>query len=154
MTTAAIAIGSNLGDRAEHIELAREALASLPQTRLAAFSSSHETEAVGPGTQGRYLNAAAVVETSLSPRQLLNELLRIEQVCGRVRGEKWGPRTLDLDLIHYGEQVIDEPGLHVPHPHMHERQFVLDPLAEIAPQMMHPLLNRSVQQLRDALWED
>lgn len=151
MVLAAIAIGSNLGQRAKHIEVARQALAALPRTQLIAFSSSHETAAVGPGAQGQYLNAAAVIETAMSPRDLLNHLLRIEQTAGRVRGEKWGPRTLDLDLLLYGDQVIDEPGLKVPHPHMHERRFVLDPLAEIAPEMVHPVLRQTVKQLRETL---
>ena len=148
-----VGLGSNLGDREKHIGIARGALAALPRTRLVAFSSSHRTAPVGPGTQGEYLNAAAVIQTELLPREVLDHLLAIEQSAGRLRGEKWGPRTLDLDLILYGDQVIDEPGLHVPHPRMHQRRFVLDPLAEIAPRMMHPLLKRTVQQLRDALRE-
>ncbi len=147
MTTAAIAIGTNLGDREAHIAHARAALARLPRTTLVAFSSVHDTEPVGPVPQGRYLNAAAIVDTELSARELLDELQRIEHEAGRVRGERWGPRTLDLDLLLFGDAVIDEPGLHVPHPRMHERTFVLGPLAEIAPEIFHPVLGRSVEKI-------
>ena len=147
---AAIALGSNLGDRTAHMALARGELDRLPRTRLVAFSSLHETEPVGPGEQGRYLNAAALLETDLPPRDLLNHLLRIEQLAGRVRGEKWGPRTLDLDLLLYDDRIIDEPGLHVPHPRLHERAFVLGPLNEIGPQLRHPLLRKSIADIAGA----
>lgn len=131
---ACVALGSNLGDRHAHINAAFQALAALCDCRLLAASSVHETEPVGPAGQDRYLNAAAVLETTLGPAALLERLLEIERSQGRrrEREERWGPRTLDLDLILFGPHVIAEPGLTVPHPRMLEREFVLAPLAEVA----------------------
>ncbi len=137
---ACIALGSNLGDRHAHIRAALDALAALPRTTLLAASSIHETDPVGPVTQGRFLNAAAAIDTSLPPRELLDRLLAIEQSRGRDRSaeQRWGPRTLDLDLLLYGSLVINEPGLVIPHPRLHERRFVLEPLAEIAAETLVP----------------
>lgn len=151
MVQALIGIGSNLGDRAAHIEFSRNALAELPDSTLTAFSSIHETAPVGPVRQGAYLNAAAALDTSLDPHALLEHLRRIEQQAGRVRHERWGPRTLDLDILLYDDRVIDTDTLTVPHPHMHERAFVLDPLCEIAPDAQHPTLNKSVRQLHESI---
>jgi 2-amino-4-hydroxy-6-hydroxymethyldihydropteridine diphosphokinase len=150
---ACVALGSNLGDRRAHIDAAVAALRALPVTRLAAASAVIETEPVGPVRQGRFLNAAAVLETTLTARELLTHLQRIERSRGRERstGERWGPRTLDLDLILFGDAVIDEPGLTVPHPRLHERRFVLEPTAQIAPHAVVPTLGRTVRQLLDAL---
>lgn len=144
--TAAIGIGSNLGDRRAAIEVAFEGLADLG--RVAARGPVIETAPVGPAGQGHYLNSAAVIETVLTPRELLDGLLSIERRFGRdrVREVRWGPRTLDLDLLLYDERVIDESGLTVPHPMMHERSFVLEPLAAIAPDMRHPVLDRTVAE--------
>ena len=147
MARAYIAIGSNLGDRSAHIALARSQLARLPRTRLITFSRTYETDPLGPPGQGKYLNAAAVLETELQPVELLDGLRDIERQAGRQRREKWAARTLDLDLLLYDEQIIDTPDLKVPHPHMHERRFVLEPLAEIAPGAVHPQLNRTVRRL-------
>jgi len=149
---ACVGLGSNLGDRAATIRCAIEELSRLSRTRLVASSSLHETAPVGGVPQGPYLNAAAVIETSLSPRELLGQLLRIERAAGRDRAkeQRWGPRTLDLDLILFAARIISEPDLKVPHPLMHERMFVLEPLAEIAPRAVHPVLNRTVIELRDA----
>ncbi|MFT5424205.1 MAG: 2-amino-4-hydroxy-6-hydroxymethyldihydropteridine diphosphokinase [Phycisphaerales bacterium] len=140
---AAIALGSNLdsalGDRASHLAAARVAIGELPGTTLLAVSKDFETDPVvaegaDPAGQGKFLNAAVTVETSLAPMELLTRLLQIERTRGRdrEREERWGPRTLDLDLILFGDRTIDEPGLQLPHPRMHERLFVLDPLAEVA----------------------
>lgn len=150
---ACVALGSNLGDRAATIRRAIEELSRVPRTRLVASSSLHETAPVGGVPQGPYINAAALLETSLSPRELLKEMLRIEREAGRdrVKEQRWGPRTLDLDLILFGDRIINEPDLKVPHPLMHERMFVLEPLAEIAPRLLHPVLKRTVIELRDAL---
>ncbi len=148
-TQACIALGSNLGDRAANIQSAVKALRHVPLTTIVHTSSLLETESVGPIPQPRYLNAAARIETSLTARALLNHLLEIERECGRDRSkeQRWGPRTLDLDLLLYGEEVINEPGLCVPHPRMHERLFVLVPASEVAGDMLVPTMNATVGQL-------
>lgn len=137
---AAIAIGSNLGDRAAHVRFAFDGLARLPGTELLAASDLFETDPVGPPDQARYFNAAALVLTRLSPRELLARLLELERLRGRARSSetRWGPRTLDLDLLVFGDLVIDEPGLTVPHPRLRERRFVLEPLAQAAPELRVP----------------
>ncbi|MFG0246040.1 MAG: 2-amino-4-hydroxy-6-hydroxymethyldihydropteridine diphosphokinase [Phycisphaerales bacterium JB052] len=139
-TEAYIAIGSNLGDRAQTIESAVDSIRALDQTELVCVSSIIETEPVGPDGQGAYLNGALCVRTGLGPRPLLEALLEIERTHGRDRDheQRWGARTLDLDLLVYGDQILDEPGLCVPHPRLHERSFVLIPLAEIAPELSIP----------------
>ncbi len=144
-----IALGSNLGDRAEHIVRALIKIAEIPKTRLLRRSRVIETAPVGPEAQGSYLNAAAILRTALAPRDLLDHLLRIEREAGRVRdpANRWGPRELDLDVLLYADRVISEPDLTIPHPRMHERAFVLAPLAEIEPNAMHPQLNKTAAQL-------
>jgi len=137
---AAIALGSNLGDRHAHVAAAVRALADLPCSKLLTVSNTFETEPVGPIPQGRYINAAAKIETTLPPRTLLEQLLLIEKSEGRSREteQRWGPRTLDLDLLLYDQLVIDEPGLQLPHPRLHERLFVLQPLAQVWPDARVP----------------
>jgi 2-amino-4-hydroxy-6-hydroxymethyldihydropteridine diphosphokinase len=144
-----VALGSNLGDRRAHLDFALSALGDLPLTSLGAVSGIVETEPVGSVPQGRYLNAAAEVRTGLSPRRLLESLLEIERSRGRDRARElqWGPRTLDLDLLLYGDRMIDEPGLTVPHPRLHERLFVLVPLAQVAGGTLVPGHGRSVTEL-------
>lgn len=152
--TAAIGLGANLGVREENIRNAVAATGSLPGTRLLAVSTLHETVPIGgPSGQGNYLNAAILIETSLDAPALLRHLLAIERSMGRdrAREERWGPRIIDLDLLLFGDSVIDLPGLKVPHPRMHERAFVLAPLAEIGEELMHPTLHRSVRELEQAL---
>lgn len=150
---AAIALGSNLGDRRANILGAVDALAHAAGVRLLAVSSIHETSPVGPVPQGPYLNAAATLRTTLAPRALLDLLLGIERAFGRdrAREQRWGPRTLDLDLLLYAERIVDEPGLTIPHPRMHERLFVLEPLAEIAGQWVLPTRALNITTLRDLL---
>jgi 2-amino-4-hydroxy-6-hydroxymethyldihydropteridine diphosphokinase len=146
--TAYIALGSNLGDRRAYLDQALQALRTRPGVVVGKVSSYHETAPVGgPAGQGAYLNAAAELHTDLEPRALLKVLLEIEQQFGRVRTERYGPRTLDLDLLLYGDFVSREADLTVPHPRMHERPFVLNPLVEIAPEAVHPVLGRTVQDL-------
>jgi 2-amino-4-hydroxy-6-hydroxymethyldihydropteridine diphosphokinase len=146
MTTVAIAIGSNLGDRAAHVRFARDRLALL-LTHLET-SSTYETEPVGvPAGHGAFLNAAAVGETSLTPDALLDALLAIERERGRERPFPLAPRTLDLDLILFGDVVVETERLKVPHPRFRERAFVLDPLAEIASGLRDPVTGKTVAEL-------
>jgi 2-amino-4-hydroxy-6-hydroxymethyldihydropteridine diphosphokinase len=133
-----VGLGSNLGEREAMIRLALEQLAQVPDTTLVRASSLYDTEAVGDTEQPNFLNAVAEVETRLSPRQLLWNLLLIERRLGRVRTRRWGPRTIDLDLLLFGDQVLDEPGLQVPHPELIRRSFVLVPLVELDPLVVHP----------------
>lgn len=137
MTWACVGLGANLGDREATI---RAALAALPG--VVAVSELRETDPVGVVDQPPFLNGAAVLETELSPRELLDTLLAIERELGRDRREhdlmRWGPRTIDLDLLLYGDETIDEPGLTVPHPRLHERRFALEPLLELDPERVVP----------------
>jgi 2-amino-4-hydroxy-6-hydroxymethyldihydropteridine diphosphokinase len=145
----AIALGSNLGERQRYIEDAVRVLkASVDELRVSSF---YDTAPVDVGDQPRFLNAAAVGVTSLTPRALLETLLDIERRCGRVRPYPGAPRTLDMDVVLYGQAVIDEPGLKVPHPRFRERRFVLQPLAEIAPFWVDPVTQRTIRDLLDAL---
>ena len=139
MTRAYVGLGANLGDRERMLRAAVDALAAEEGIEVVSVSTLRETEPVGVGGQPRFLNGAAELETTLTARELLDRLLALEQRFGRVRipGEH-GPRTLDLDLLLYGGEVIDEPGLTVPHPRLHERRFVLEPLAELAPGLVVP----------------
>ena len=149
MTRAAIGLGGNLGDAATTLRQAIEVLGALPGTRLLRASRLYRTPAWGMTAQPDFINAVAVVETTLAPIALLEHLLAIERRFGRVRveGERWGPRTLDLDLLLHGEAQLDVPGLLLPHPRLHERAFALLPLAEIAPDAVIPCRGT----VRDAL---
>jgi 2-amino-4-hydroxy-6-hydroxymethyldihydropteridine diphosphokinase len=138
MATAFIGIGANLGDRESHLRGALELLAAEEGIEVVAVSCLRETEPVGPVEQGLFLNGAVQVATELPPAKLLERLLEIEQRLGRVRRERFGPRTIDLDLLVYGSEVVDEPGLKLPHPRLHERRFALEPLAELAPGLVVP----------------
>jgi 2-amino-4-hydroxy-6-hydroxymethyldihydropteridine diphosphokinase len=139
MPRAYVALGSNLGDREQMLRRALEDVAAVPGIEVLACSSFRETDPVGFLDQPRFLNAAAVLETELGARELLARLLDVERRLGRTRaGPPLGPRTIDLDLLLYGDETIAEPGLQVPHPRMHERRFVLEPLAELAPGLTVP----------------
>jgi 2-amino-4-hydroxy-6-hydroxymethyldihydropteridine diphosphokinase len=140
VTLACIGLGANLGDAAQTLRAAFAAMAVLPLTTLRARSQLYSTPAWGNEDQPAFVNAAALLDTGLEPTALLEALLGIERDFGRVRDAAvhWGPRTLDLDLLLYGEAVIDLPQLKVPHPYLHERAFALLPLAEIAPEAMIP----------------
>jgi 2-amino-4-hydroxy-6-hydroxymethyldihydropteridine diphosphokinase len=142
----AIALGSNLGNPLETLNGAIDTLATHPQLRLICRSSWYLTAAIGP-PQPDYLNGCATLETQLSPHELLTLLLGIEDQFGRVRNERWGARTLDLDLLLYDDRQITTEGLELPHPRMSQRAFVLVPLAEIASDWIDPVSSRSIQQL-------
>jgi 2-amino-4-hydroxy-6-hydroxymethyldihydropteridine diphosphokinase len=143
---AAIALGSNLGDREARLAFAVRRLSALLSNLRQ--SRWYDTDPVGvPGDQPRYLNGVVVGETTLSARELLDELLAIEQAAGRTRPSLLAPRTLDLDLILYGNRIIQQPGLVVPHPRFRERLFVLEPLAAIAPDLVDPVSGESIRAL-------
>ena len=147
--TAYIGLGSNLGDRSKNLSGAIERLSRIGMT--GAISAIYETKPWGvDGYQPRYLNQVAAVNTTLDPLEVVAELLGIEHSLGRIRQEKNAPRTLDLDLLLHGESVVDASGVAVPHPRLHERAFVLVPLAEIAPDIIHPVLNQTIFELAEA----
>jgi 2-amino-4-hydroxy-6-hydroxymethyldihydropteridine diphosphokinase len=133
-----IGLGSNLANPQTQVLSAQNELAKLPQTRLIAASSLYKSPPMGPQDQPDYINAVAALETSLSPNDLLDHLKKVEQQHGRVKQRHWGERTLDLDILLYGQQQIEEEHLHVPHKGIAERAFVLYPLAEIAPELVIP----------------
>jgi 2-amino-4-hydroxy-6-hydroxymethyldihydropteridine diphosphokinase len=139
MTIAYVGLGANLGDREAMLRSALEQLRTEPGMRVTAVSAFRDTAPVGLVDQPRFLNAAAAVETELGARELLDRLLGIERRLGRRReGPRFGPRTIDLDLLLYGDERIDEPGLHVPHPRLHERLFALEPLTELDQSLVVP----------------
>lgn len=138
MPSAYIGVGSNLGDRERAIEDALRLLDAHQGIDIVAVSKVRETDPVGVLDQPRFLNAAARLETNLPPRVLLNRLLGVERELGRVRNERYGPRIIDLDLLVYDDEVVDGPGLHVPHPHLHKRRFVLEPLNDLDPSLEVP----------------
>ena len=142
MTRAFVGAGANLGDREATI---RAAVAALPG--VVGVSQLRETDPVGVVDQPPFLNGATVLETDFSPRELLDALLAVERELGRERRERWGPRTVDLDLLLYGDEMIDEPGLTIPHPRLHERRFALEPLLDLDPELAIPGRGRVVDLL-------
>jgi 2-amino-4-hydroxy-6-hydroxymethyldihydropteridine diphosphokinase len=139
MARAYVGLGANLGDREATLRAAVAGLGAIEGVRVAAVSSFRETDPVGYLDQPRFLNGAAAVDTTLRPRELLNALLAVERSLGRTReGPRFGPRTIDLDLLLYGDESVDEPGLRVPHPRLQERAFALEPLAELDPGLVVP----------------
>ncbi len=138
MTRAYVGLGANLGPREVTLLRAVDLLAAADGVEIVAVSRLQDTEPVGVVDQPAFLNGAVALDTGLSPRGLLDVLLGVEQELGRVRAERWGPRTVDLDLLLYGAETVDEPGLRVPHPRLHERRFALEPLAELDPDLVVP----------------
>jgi len=149
--TAYLSLGSNQGDRVANLRSAIGALQTLG--RVVAESSFYETEPVEYTQQPWFVNCAVALETDKMPKQLLSAVLKIERQMGRRRSASVpkGPRLIDIDILLFGTAVVDTPELQIPHPAMHKRRFVLEPLAEIAPDARHPVLNRSIRELRDAL---
>jgi 2-amino-4-hydroxy-6-hydroxymethyldihydropteridine diphosphokinase len=146
LTKCAIALGSNLGDSLATLKSAIATLNNTPEITVNSHSSWYKTAPVGP-PQPDYINACAILEVALEPEQLLATLLEIEIKFNRIRREKWGPRTLDLDLLLYDDLILETPTLTLPHPRMTERAFVLVPLAEIAPDWVHPVTKSAIAQI-------
>jgi 2-amino-4-hydroxy-6-hydroxymethyldihydropteridine diphosphokinase len=143
-------LGSNLGDRHLFLKQAIEQIGRDIAPVIKA-SSVYETQSWGKTDAPDYLNQVIMLQTSLSAQTILQKILNIENVLGRHREEKWGSRTIDIDILFYGQEVINQPGLQVPHPELHKRRFTLEPLAEIAPEMVHPLLNKHILQVKTEL---
>jgi 2-amino-4-hydroxy-6-hydroxymethyldihydropteridine diphosphokinase len=144
-----LSLGSNVGDREHHL---RDAIARLEtKGRIVSVSSFYETEPVEFTDQAWFLNCAVTLETTETPEQLMAALLHIEQEMGRQRIQRKGPRTIDIDILLFGDTILDSPALTIPHPAMHQRRFVLQPLAEIAPEVRHPVLKKTARELLDGL---
>jgi 2-amino-4-hydroxy-6-hydroxymethyldihydropteridine diphosphokinase len=138
VTLAYVGLGANLGPREVTLLRAVDLLAAADGVEAVEVSQLRETDPVGVTDQPPFVNGAVALETTLTPRELLDLLLSVERELGRVRAERWGPRTIDLDLLVFGDEVVDEPGLRVPHPRLHERRFALEPLAELDPGLAVP----------------
>ncbi len=146
-TTAYVALGANLGDRKANIAAAARLLDASEHITLTGMSNLVESEPLGPADQPKYMDAVACIETDLSPQSLFEKMVSIEDQLGRARGEKWGPRTIDLDLLLYGGEIISTPALTVPHSQMHLRSFVLKGMSQLNGELMHPVLKRSMNEL-------
>ena len=142
-----LGLGSNVGDREEYIEQVVFLLGKTNGITVVKRSTNYETEADGVEDQPPFLNAAIEIETTLSPQKLLSVIQETENTLGRERGIEWGPRTIDIDILLYGDEIISDDKLQIPHPLLHERLFVLQPLAEIAPEAIHPTLEKTISDL-------
>jgi 2-amino-4-hydroxy-6-hydroxymethyldihydropteridine diphosphokinase len=143
-------LGSNLGDRQGFLQQAITFIAA-EIAPIVKRSSIYETEAWGKTDEPNYLNQVIQLKTDIAPRVLLEKVLAIEHELGRKRMEKWGSRTIDIDILFYGDQVVEEPGLNIPHPQLHNRRFTLSPLEEIAPELLHPVLHKNISELKSEL---
>lgn len=146
-----LGLGSNIGHRAANVKRACRLIDQIEGVRLVRTSSLIETKPVGHEDQPDFINGVVEIETTLPPRGLLTEIKRIEHEMGRVETFRYGPRLIDIDILLFGDRIIDGPGLTIPHPRMHERLFVLGPLAEIAPEAVHPVLRKTILELYEAL---
>ncbi len=146
-SAAYIGLGSNLGDREANLSRALNLMAGLPETKVLRVSSVYRTQPLGKADQPEFLNMAAEVGTGLEPGQLLKSLQEIESRLGRRREELWGPRTIDLDILYYGDRTVKEPGLVIPHPRAHQRAFVLEPLSELEPDLADPVTGMTVKEM-------
>jgi len=155
LSTAYISAGSNIGDRIGYLQQANILLKDTPGVEVSAISSIYETEPVGYKDQEWFANAVLKIETDLSPSDLLAERLRIESKLGRERKdeERWGPRTLDLDILFYDSEVVSEDDLRIPHPRMHERAYALVPMLELDPDFIHPIIGKTVLEIHNELEE-
>ncbi len=151
MHDAFLGIGSNVGDKEQNIAKAISLVSRMERTVIEKSSSLYKTEPVGYSDQDWFVNAVIRIKTPMNPNELLTALLAIEQELGRQRGRKWGPRIIDLDILFYDGLILEEDGLTLPHPHLHDRAFVLKPICEIAPDFMHPVLQRSLSAIYDEL---
>lgn len=149
-----LGIGSNLGDPIENCRAALREIASLKNVQVLRRSSLYRTEPVGDTPQDWFVNGVVEVRTTFTALQLIKALQRVEQALGRERNERWGPRTIDIDILLYGREIIKTESLVVPHPEMHKRRFVLAPINEIAPYEIHPLYGVSMKGLLDRLEDD
>ena len=154
MYVAYIGFGSNIGDRLKHIQNAIHVLSKTEGISLQKISSVYKTDPVGYETQGEFLNGVAAIQTNLSPLSLLHTLKDIETAIGRQHRIRWGPREIDLDILIYGDLCLQTEQLVVPHPEMHLRRFVLVPLAEITPNLVHPVFQETIQKLLERLVDD
>lgn len=149
--TAYLGLGSNLGNRMKNLEMAYAAIAGHPDIRVTASSSYYETEPVGFRNQGWFINQVLRIETILSPYEILKVTQYTEHHLGRKREIPWGPRSIDIDVLLYGNKVMEDPDLIIPHPHLTERRFVLIPLSEIAPSLIHPVMGKSIEDILSEL---
>jgi 2-amino-4-hydroxy-6-hydroxymethyldihydropteridine diphosphokinase len=147
--TVYISLGTNLGDREKNLRDAVDLIIQLPHTSLVKQSKIYTTAAWGKTDQPDFLNRVVAISSALLPQQLMESLLLLEERMGRVRNDHWGPRIIDMDILFYGDEVIDSLTLQVPHPEMQHRNFVLVPLNEIAPELIHPVLKKNIAQLLD-----
>ena len=154
MHLAYIGFGSNIGDRLKHLQNAIHALSKTEGINLQEISSVYKTDPVGYEAQGQFLNGVAAIQTSLSPLSLLQTLKKIETLIGRQHRIRWGPREIDLDILIYGNLCVQTEKLVIPHPEMHLRGFVLAPLAQIAPNLVHPIFQETIQTLLERLEDD
>ncbi|MDD5382703.1 MAG: 2-amino-4-hydroxy-6-hydroxymethyldihydropteridine diphosphokinase [Candidatus Margulisbacteria bacterium] len=148
-TAVYLGLGSNVGDREEYIEQAIFLMEKNPNIEVIKRSANHETEPEGGGSQPPFINATVAIKTKLRPHKLLDVCQEIETTLGREREIEWGPRTIDIDILLYGGEIVSDDKLQIPHPLMHERLFVLKPLKEIAPQVIHPILEKTIEALFD-----